>query len=463
MRQTWPAPTRRPPAFAASSIGGQSVAPDFMAGSPRRERRPPPPPAAHRLPIDVRTTLEALAAFYALVMISEAPVFFLIKIGVNEALGPLINVFPFSAHLVALIGLLSLGLRRAWAAVTALGLAYLVCLILAATRARWSLEQVATLRFTLQMIGTTFVGVWLGARFGWGAMARWIGSCGLVLGFLSMLLSIGPGKLGVMTGELAGAWSGLWEEKNRFGMVMAVSGTALCAAYMEDRRKAWLVGVLYCAFLIVMAKSATSLVALVGACGILFAAELYRRGPAVGLALASTGIALIGAIVALAVFAPDTFTAIIGREATFTSRTDIWAGVMPSIIERPVWGWGYGAFWDWETAHAQAVWDRIGFKAQTAHNGWLETLIGLGGVGLALATLWVLRAFPHVVRSLIVGGASAFGLAVMLSMIVFSVTESVLFQPNTYIWAVTVAVAVRAALEAQKRSDLARRTPREAF
>jgi O-antigen ligase len=71
-----------------------------------------------------------------------------------------------------------------------------------------------------------------------------------------------------------------------------------------------------------------------------------------------------------------------GRDATLTGRTEIWAGLLPVAMERPILGTGFGGFW---TSLTKTV-----FTVSEAHSGYLELLLELGFVGILSISLFLL-------------------------------------------------------------------------
>ena len=95
-----------------------------------------------------------------------------------------------------------------------------------------------------------------------------------------------------------------------------------------------------------MSTSKTSLVSVVLAAGALGLVWAVRRGPAAGVAAtwaAVVGLMLIGAVI---FFASDVVFGLLGKDATLTGRTQIWAAIMRQIDQRPWLGYGYAAIWD---------------------------------------------------------------------------------------------------------------------
>jgi O-antigen ligase len=73
-----------------------------------------------------------------------------------------------------------------------------------------------------------------------------------------------------------------------------------------------------------------------------------------------------------------------GRDETLTGRTEIWARLLPVAMQKPLLGGGFGGFWTPRT--------RDVFRISGSHNGYLDVLIGLGFVGLALVSIFLLSS-----------------------------------------------------------------------
>jgi len=113
------------------------------------------------------------------------------------------------------------------------------------------------------------------------------------------------------------------------------------------------------------------------------------RSHAVALLLA---IVFTGLAVGCALYSREIFVAL-GKGPYAHGRTEIWKLSLDSAMKRPLFGYGYRAFWtgtlQGESAHIALLekWTVTG-----AHNGLLETWLDLGliGVGMFLSPwLWV--------------------------------------------------------------------------
>lgn len=76
------------------------------------------------------------------------------------------------------------------------------------------------------------------------------------------------------------------------------------------------------------------------------------------------------------------------QAATLTGRTDIWDVVILEIIENPLMGVGFAAFWN--PVNLYRMEGAVGFPVVSAHNGFLEELLSTGAIGLVLfLAFWI--------------------------------------------------------------------------
>lgn len=117
------------------------------------------------------------------------------------------------------------------------------------------------------------------------------------------------------------------------------------------------------------------------------------------------------------------FAGAVGKDPTLTDRTKIWAFVL-SMHTNPVWGTGYESFWMGD--RITRFWSNAGLgRINEAHNGFLEVYLQLGGVGVALLSLFLITSYRNAKRKLTVdSSAAAFGLSMWLVLLFFSMTEA---------------------------------------
>jgi O-antigen ligase len=160
---------------------------------------------------------------------------------------------------------------------------------------------------------------------------------------------------------------------------------------------------------------------------------------------------MYGALVLSAIFLwnPDArglIAASVGRDPTLTTRTDIWQGAM-DLKTNVLFGAGYASVWLTEAGWKLAV----ALKIPHAHNGYLETYLNSGLIGLILLLALLLAAGRNATRTLREGTAlGPLYIALLLTGVIYNYTE-VTFNINNVIcfslWLIAVnppaAAAVR--------------------
>ncbi len=109
--------------------------------------------------------------------------------------------------------------------------------------------------------------------------------------------------------------------------------------------------------------------------------------------------------------------ALLGRQeqsSSLSGRVPIWTEVSGYILERPIMGHGYESFWTPETI--DAISSRLYWGIREAHNSYLETVLGVGLVGLLIALMCVAAGAATAWRELRRAKDPAFGSPLAWSM-----------------------------------------------
>jgi O-antigen ligase len=228
-------------------------------------------------------------------------------------------------------------------------------------------------------------------------------------------------------------------------------GAAICAAAAvlnPQRRRLWWALSVLSFLLVVMSTSKTSLLSALLGGGAFFLVGCVRRGPASAVAATWTavlGLALIGA---LFFFAADTVFGLLGKDATLTGRTKIWAAVMLQIQERPWQGYGYAAIWDETDKWGPLAWITkiAGFRAHHAHNSWLEQWLAIGVPGLVAWIGFFTQTLAANVWGLYRHRGAYLALPFFMVYALMTLTESIAVTYNDMRWVIFVALAVKLAL-----------------
>ena len=270
---------------------------------------------------------------------------------------------------------------------------------------------------------------------------------------------------------------GIFPHKNVLGQRMMLLTLACGAVLLVGGYRLWLravaLGLLPIAlFMLVGSRSATAILLVFGAIGVLlFARFVWQpairvRGArpviAAGLMVAAPLCLLLAENVLRLDIARDLLGAV-GKDATLTGRTDIWALGNQSIAEHPFIGVGAGNFWRFDSWSAVQISRRMGMENVEGfnfHNAYYEAVVHLGLIGLAVALYVWGRGMAMIVWSWWTEKSygDPFWVALAAALFVRSFTESELFRP-TLPGAILFWFAVFAA-EAGRREALSRRAPR---
>ena len=110
-------------------------------------------------------------------------------------------------------------------------------------------------------------------------------------------------------------------------------------------------------------------------------------------------------------------TAMLGRESHLTDRATVWSNLIPFAIQKPILGHGFGGFWYNEMRNSLYF---------PAHNGYLDTILDTGYVGLFFLSMFLIfsgrKAQASMSRDIEWG---AFWFSLLLIAVARNMTESV--------------------------------------
>ncbi|MEL7231812.1 MAG: O-antigen ligase [Pseudomonadota bacterium] len=333
-------------------------------------------------------------------------------------------------------------------AITLMRMPFMIGLLcLAAFSFLWSIDPALSQRRGIAIVMSTLTGIWIGTRYDWRTLLRTLGLVWITVALVGTLTALLNPAFGVMSEIHVGAWKGLYYEKNQLGGHMARAAFLTAFLFLMDRqwRPIWGIGVALSTLMVLMTTSKTSLLGLVLGFGIIAIALWMKRGRVTGLTLTWLGVVIGGTLLGTLIFAPDVIFNLLGRDASLTGRTDIWAVLAQDISERPWLGYGYGAFWMLDSEPAYWLREVLEWEAPTAHNGWLEVAIALGLTGLAFLLLDFALTVWRALRTSIDSWMGVFALGVCAQFVLFSVSESIALTQNSLVWLTYVIIAAKLA------------------
>jgi O-antigen ligase len=426
-------------------VSSTAPSPPWWGASPSEAPRPQPR-QIHRAKSSA--TLTAALAVFILLIFSQAWVKPLIGDQDEESASGLIRAIYYPAYGAGLL-LLVRDARAGLRALKASPLLVALC-ALAGASVLWSVDPDTTVRRAVAVVLTSLCGIALAARLDWPGLARALAVCFAAVALASLFVGVFVPSVGRMTDIFPGSWRGLWSEKNWLGDMMAMGFALFGAAVALDRARSrlWLGFAGLALLLVLLSTSKTSLVALAAGAAALVFVWLARRGPAAGVAMVWLAVVALAGVGAVAILAPGLAIGALGKDATLTGRTFIWAAAVRVIHQRPWLGFGYGAVWDNLDAWGPLtrIIDEAGFRPRHAHSSWIEMALNLGLVGLGLWALWFAQTLVRALAAVFTSRAAYLALPFLTVYGLISLTESLTLIWNDLRWVVFTAVAVKLAI-----------------
>jgi exopolysaccharide production protein ExoQ len=156
------------------------------------------------------------------------------------------------------------------------------------------------------------------------------------------------------------------------------------------------------------------------------------------------GIYLVAGILALAIAEPmfgiyANVVKSLGRNLTLTDRTDVWQEAL-RLQRNPILGTGFESFWLGD--RLQTLWAKFWWRPLQAHNGYIETYLNLGLVGILLLVGQIVGTFQKIRLDLL--KRFEFGrlrLGLLLAIVVYNYTEAA-FVAVSFVWTTFFLIAV---------------------
>lgn len=202
------------------------------------------------------------------------------------------------------------------------------------------------------------------------------------------------------------------------------------------------------AWLLATAQSSTSIVCMALSACIL----LFMRMRIAGFARRNLGTLSILALVAGVVIFTQaellaTFSGAIGRDSTLTGRTQLWEDLLAAPVNRWI-GRGFQSFW--LGPEASMLWEKYYFRPNQAHNGYLETYLNGGILGLVALFCLLIGTLRNLSSSTFAGDPLAvLGYCFFVTCVVSNFTEAT-FNKMNLIWIVMLLATLRAAQTASR-------------
>jgi O-antigen ligase len=339
----------------------------------------------------------------------------------------------------------------------------LATLVVASTL--WSQFPLYTMRRSVAFALAGVFGLYLAMRFPVRRQLAILRITMLVLALGTIIMALGFPHLGLdaSTGHHAD-WQGVFTQKNACGRMMVLATAVLLA----DWKPSWQRIASMALFLVVMYMSGSRSAWLIEVALLLLWAGLMVAKRLEARARVLAALAALWFTAASAVAAWLWLPALLhwmGRDATLSGRTLIWKQTWIFILQRPLAGWGYDAFWRGIQGEAFRVVAAVHFMVFHAHNGFLEIWLELGLAGLLLFALSYFRAWRKLWAYLRAGQIDrvVWMVFVLALILLYDLDENSLLIYNGLFWPLYVAALANVEFLAVEDGLPARSPERSAY
>jgi O-antigen ligase len=342
------------------------------------------------------------------------------------------------------IGLLILAHPRNFIQTLRANLVHLVLPAIVVLSLLWTNDFAITFRRVFAFVIPTVFALYLASRYTERGVIRIL--------FLSMLgcfalsglyIALIP-SVGVMHFEMPGIWRGAFTHKNVLGPIVLHTGLFAVGAWIHGivKTRSLVAIVLATCVMVVGSRSVTSLV---GFLALVYALPLFAIGRIDGRWLAVYACVTLAVLVGMVPFVRDIgqIMEAFGKDASLTGRLPLWGYVLAFASDRFLLGYGYGAFWAVGNSPGEVIRGLVGWNPPHAHNALLQAI---GDVGLVGATALVVSVAVTATRACrraawAKSGADVFPLMALWILLVLSVSEARLLEPNSLDWLIYMSIA----------------------
>ena len=213
----------------------------------------------------------------------------------------------------------------------------------------------------------------------------------------------------------------------------AASGAALALSMLRGARRIAVLATLV-AF-VLLTGSATGFLLMAAAAIVVPVAKrvVPKVRAAILFAVGLPAAAVVGAV-AWQVWVP--LLEALGRDPTLTGRTILWDWGHQAVAERPVLGWGFGAYFRSPYGELPSLYVPQFFQYEIAHyhNSYIQTAVDLGIIGLLILVLVLLYTFGKAYAHASTGDADT-GVGLLMMLLIFliaSPTEFLFLNHNHF-------------------------------
>jgi exopolysaccharide production protein ExoQ len=272
-----------------------------------------------------------------------------------------------------------------------------VFLLLPLVSVLWSVNAAETFTRAIALLGSSLFGLYIATQLQPLLALRLLAWTGAGAALISLFLIVFFPSIGLMSeGEYVNVWSGAFIHKNGMGQMAALGAIISIIMLMHDGVRHNLIiagGLVLNLILLAGSRSLTSQVVFIASVILVVTMGRFIRFLFNHAVLVLVVVAPLVIVIGTTITIDDVFQllASVGKDATMSSRVPLWQ-ILAGFIEERFWlGWGYEAFFTDANFAIRVIEGKLFFKPYYSHNGYIETWLALGAVGLLILTVLFVR------------------------------------------------------------------------
>lgn len=302
--------------------------------------------------------------------------------------------------------------------------------------------------------------MYLASRYSPSELLRLLGWTLGIGALLSLVSGIVLPRYGLMGGRF---WRGIYIHKNAMGRLMAVGAIVLLLLTFSNRKYRWLtgIGVGLSVGLLLLSQSKGALVVFITLVALLPLYNALRWNYTIAVPFTIIMVIIGGSGLTWLVSELETVLGALGKDITLTGRTNVWAAAIELINQRPLFGYGYGAFWlGLESEYSAYIWSYAGWEVPNAHNGFIDLTLDLGYTGISVFLLGYLMNYLQAMKwaYLTKSVDGLWPLLYMTFILIASQSESVTLTYKDIFWMLYVTTALSTRTHLSRASKTAQLT-----
>lgn len=311
----------------------------------------------------------------------------------------------------------------------------------------WSESPYFTLFNARDVWMMTSFGLYFATRFSLKEQVQLVAFT-LFLGIIiSTIFALGYPEMGIHGAdeiEHLGAWKGVYGHKNSLGSMMVLSSLTFFLLPKENSNLYKWAGFIFSVILMVLSTSKTSLVISFLLILIINLYKNFRWQGKISVIFTNIGILILGCLAVLVLTYWIELLTGLGRDPSLTGRTPLWGYALIRLMERPLLGYGRGAFWAPNSQYAAEIGQAIspGWIPPYAHNGFIDLALDVGLIGLSLFLISYFRVFFRALKQAYAtkNPEKLWSLIYLIFLAMNNVTESVLLYGANLYWVLFITV-----------------------